>query len=213
MDDSMRFLLGPFATLTIAALLTACSGDDARTGSDAAIDGTVPPDDAAASDASPTVCGTPDQFVTLPYTASDLEGCTSFLGSIHVPDASSLDVVAPLAPITHIGGRLTFFRNHVLPDLSGIANLETIGGVFSVRLDDSRGSFTSLAGASSLREVGELEIQLNPWLRTLSGLDALEVVHGDVRIEDNAMLPQSEIDAFLARVRVEGAVTVSGNAP
>jgi len=189
--------------LVVLWAVSAC-GDDVR----------APADAAARTDATATVaCGEPDDIVTLPYAAEQLAGCTSFRGGVHVPDASALDTLDPLRDIERIDGRLTFFRNHALSDLRGLERLEGIGGPFSIRVDDSAGRFTSLDGLDALREVGSLELAGNPALASLTGLASLEVVHGDVVIEDNPSLARSEIDALLARVRVEGEVSAADNGP
>ena len=161
---------------------------------------------ATGGDAALVECGDTDEVVTLPYSADRLAGCTAFRGGIHVPDPSDASVIDPLRNMVRIDGRLTFFRNHALADLRGLERLERVGGLFSIRIDDSDGRFTTVDGLDGLREVGALEIELNRWLTSLDGFARLEVVHGDVRIADNDALPPSEIDAFLARVRVEGTV-------
>ena len=188
--------------LVVLWAVSAC-GDDVR----------APADAAARTDATATVaCGEPDDIVTLPYAAEQLAGCTSFRGGVHVPDASALDTLDPLRDIERIDGRLTFFRNHALSDLRGLERLQIIGGLFAITVDDN-GRFTSLDGLDSLREVGSLELAGNPALASLTGLASLEVVHGDVVIEDNPSLARSEIDALLARVRVEGEVSAADNGP
>jgi hypothetical protein len=188
--------------LVVLWAVSAC-GDDVR----------APADAAARTDAAATVaCGEPDDIVTLPYAAEQLAGCTSFRGGVHVPDASALDTLDPLRDIERIDGRLTFFRNHALSDLRGLERLQIIGGLFAITVDDN-GRFTSLDGLDSLREVGSLELAGNPALASLTGLASLEVVHGDVVIEDNPSLARSEIDALLARVRVEGEVSAADNGP
>jgi hypothetical protein len=110
-----------------------------------------------------------------------------------------------------LDGRFTIFRNHALEDLRDLANLESVGGMFSIRIDDSDGLFTSVDGLSSLCEVGSLQLDFNRWLQRLDGLSALEVVRGDVQITGNAELSSAEIDALLDRVRVEGAIEVADN--
>ena len=167
---------------------------------------------AAGADAALVECGEPDEIVTLPYAADRLAGCTAFRGGIHVPDAGDPSALDPLRDIVRIDGRLTFFRNHALADLRGLERLERVGGLFSIRIDDSDGRFTTVDGLDRLREVGALEIESNRWLTSLAGFARLEVVHGDARIADNAALPPSEVDAFLARVRVEGTVDL-GSGP
>ena len=159
------------------------------------------------------ICGEPDQVLTLtlPGAVEQVEGCTRFRGGIHLPDASRPDRLAPLHALRRLDGRFTIFRNHALEDLRDLANLESVGGMFSIRIDDSDGLFTSVDGLSSLCEVGSLQLDFNRWLQRLDGLSALEVVRGDVQITGNAELSSAEIDALLDRVRVEGAIEVADN--
>jgi hypothetical protein len=165
------------------------------------------------------VCGSAGEVLWLPPAAPTLEGCTRCLGTVHLPDAVAPDALAPLKDLVAVEGSFTIFRNHALNDLRGLERLARVAARFSIRLDDSAGfsdvpgEFTSVDGVGALREVGTLEISSNPWLERLDGFATLDVVHGDVTITDNLKLPQAEIDTLLRRVRVEGTVTVSGNAP
>jgi hypothetical protein len=60
--------------------------------------------------------------------------------------------------------------------------------------------------------VGEdLDIRANDALSSLAGLAALTAVGGDVRIENNPALCQSEAETFAAGLTVGGTITVSGN--
>lgn len=50
-------------------------------------------------------------------------------------------------------------------------------------------------------------------LADLSGLSTLRQIHGDLILVGNPSLPQAEIDAFLAGVRVDGDTSVRENGP
>lgn len=165
------------------------------------------------ADALAVVCGEAQDHARLPAQAAMLEGCTWWRGSVHVPDASSPDVLTPLGTVVRVDGTLTVFRNHVLSDLRGLERLQSVGGELSIRLDDTVDTFASVDGLECLREVGGLRLEFNPGLRSLAGLAALEVVHGDVHIEGNRSLPPAEIEALLERVRVEGDIVVADNGP
>jgi hypothetical protein len=166
---------------------------------------------ASGPDPAPVVCGASGGLVTLPHDVAELEGCTWFRGSIHVPDWLD-DSLEPLAAIERIDGSLTIFRNHGLSDLRDLDQLEVVGGELAVYLDDSQGRFTSLDGLA-LRSTGGLRLETNGDLASLRGLASLEAVHGDLRIEGNRSLPASEIDWLLARVTVDGAIVVADNGP
>ena len=133
-------------------------------------------------------------------------------GSVHLPDPASADALAPLRTMVRIDGRMSVFRNHALKNLADLGRLTFVGGEFSVFIDDN-GGLTSLSGVGALREVGGLWLESIPGLRNLSDFSSLQRVNGNVRIQGNAALPQSEIDAFLRRVTVTGTVTVERNGP
>lgn len=159
----------------------------------------------------PVVCGELGGQVDLPYHPEELEGCTEYLGTVHMPDASDASVLEPLEPITRIGGNLSVFRNHGLTDLRGLERLVHVGESIVLRLDDSHGAFTSLAGLTNVREAGGLTLDSIPGLTSLDGLASLETIHGDVYIARNPELSSAEIDAFLSRVEVEGEIVVEEN--
>lgn len=151
------------------------------------------------------VCGDGGVQLRPPFDGS--AGCTWQRGSIHVPDASSSAVLAPLATLRRIDGGFSLFRNHVAVDLHALECLAVIGGELSIRTTDTQ---LSVDGLEALQEVGALRIQ-HTSLRSLAGLASLAVVRGDVTIEGNPELPRSQIDALLARVTVEGQILISDN--
>lgn len=195
--------------LGLAIGISACGGSTA-VGDDAAV-GCV--DHATAPTAEDVVCGEPGTHLALPYDAAQLDGCTYVRGGVHLPDASDVEALAPLAAVRRIDGRFTIFRNHVLSDLRGLEGLESIGGELSIRIDDSGGAFTSVEGLSGVCEIGALEIDLVGGLQSLAGLSALQRIGGDVSITNNPALPSSEVATLLGRVVVEGEVVVDANGP
>ena len=177
--------MGRAVTLAGAALMAAC----------------------AEPEPAPTVevpCGSAGVQARPPFTAV-APGCTRFLGALHAPDPDA-GVLAPLATLRHVDGGVSVFRNHGLAEFRPLGRLETVGGPLSIRFDD--GLLTGLAGLEQVREVGGLELAYLPALRSLAGLDRLEIVRGDVTVTDLPALPRREIDDLLARVRVEGQIVV-----
>ncbi|MCK6508005.1 hypothetical protein L6R53_32345, partial [Myxococcota bacterium] len=93
---------------------------------------------------------------------------------------------APLSGM--VDGDFSLYDSPLLTDLTGLAPLTSIGG--------------------------DLWIIGNDSLTSLEGLHNIEWIGGDVEITDNPLLPQAEIDAFLASVGLEdidGTVTVEDN--
>jgi hypothetical protein len=153
--------------------------------------------------ASEVRCGSQGQLITLPYQSAQIPTtCTHALGSLHFPDALA-DGFDSIRDLRRVDGTFTLFRPHSLADLQGLAKLEVVGGTFSIDLGPLNG-LASLEGVGKLREVGSLTLSRMPKLKTLAPFRCLKVIHGDLLIEDMPTLAQSEIEAFLARVRVEG---------
>lgn len=197
-----------------AMILVACNDDDLTSTSSSTGSGDVGGAGGiggSSPEPEPVVCGEPGGQVDLPYHPEELEGCTEYLGTVHMPDSSDASVLEPLEPITRIGGNLSVFRNHGMTDLSGLERLVYVGETIVLRLDDSHGAFTSLAGLDNVREAGGLTLDSIPGLTSLDGLASLEIIHGDVLIARNPELSNAEIDAFLSRVEVEGEIVIEEN--
>ena len=202
---------------TFAAFLLGCGGATAgEPGSDAA--------------AQPEIfCGTSDTTHIGPL--DDLVGCTTFRGSVHISDTGDERVPFP-ASLRVIEGRLSLFRNSNLVDLGGLENLARIGGLklsvhdrladvtalARVRITgeifiDGNAALTTLNGIHAPRDLALLLVAGNGALTSIDSLSALEVVSGDVTIRDNGALPQSAVEAFVARLTVGGRVEVERNKP
>jgi hypothetical protein len=136
--------------------------------------------------------------------------------------------VSLLRQLRRIDGSLDIIGMPDLEDLSGLESLEFVGRSLSLFANDALQSLTAL---SRLRTVGELTISTNPQLRSLRGLDALEeaaslsiVVESGIDLSEfaprlvrvtysvwfGADIERAQIDAFLARVEVRGAVYHDG---
>jgi hypothetical protein len=157
------------------------------------------------------VCGTAAQLITLPYQEALLPiACTHALGSLHVPDPTS-DILDRVRNLRRVDGRFSIFRPQALTDLQSVASLEVVGGEFSIDVGPIDG-LGSLAGVGRLRELGALSIRRMSALTTLAPFRCLQTIHGDVVLEDNTALAQSEIEGFLSRVHVEGKTVTKNNA-
>jgi hypothetical protein len=111
----------------------------------------------------------------------------------------SLDALESLEVI---GEDLHFLNDNVTSFL-GISKVHTVGG--GLRLFEVP-EIEDLRGLEKVATLGYLTISYNPKLRTLAGLDGLQVVKGDVRIGGNDLVPDEEVNALLARIQVGGSI-------
>ena len=115
-----------------------------------------------------------------------------------------------LRSLRYVGAEFILQDSRRLETLRGLDALEEVGGTLNINYLDV---LVSLEGLGQLRTAGALAIAWNPRLTDLAGLASLRVIEGDLVIRDNPRLPQSAIDAFLARVTIRGEMRISGNAP
>jgi len=196
------------------------------------------PDDGSAGDSGGdaaflvdggAICGDPE-IQLRPNQFDQLAGCAVYRGPIHISDTRNTSF-PELANLRAVEGRLSFFRNDQLITLTGVENIETLGGLSATnhaRLTDLRGfvklhaihgdvligsnfALTSLHGLEGVRTTGPLQISSNQALPNLDALAALEVIDGDLIIRDNPLLPQAAAQAFAARVQVSGSVEITAN--
>ena len=94
--------------------------------------------------------------------ATDYPGCTEILGNVLI-------------------------QTNAITSLSGLAQLETIGGRLTIRFCDN---LLSLNGLHNLTSIGgtHLFIQSNDALTDLSGLESLTTVSGNLLIRNNDAL-------------------------
>ena len=201
---------------------------------DAAPADAVSSDAGPSEDASPdaqtpgVVCGEgPSKVYRMPELVDVARGCTRFRGSIDFAYDTVEGDMSYLDSIRVVEGDVNFFQNPNLRNLRGLERLEEVEDNFSIshaaELDDltalrklshvrgvlgirSMKKLSTLNGLSGIEEVGRINILDNDALTSLEGLSSLERVRGDVWIADNPKLPQSQIDAFLARVIINGEV-------
>lgn len=129
---------------------------------------------------------------------SNYPNCTNLEGNVYI-NGNDITNLEGLATITSIG---EFFQiGHMLggiptlTDLSGLENLESIGGPFNVINNDSLNDITAL---NSLTVVtSELRIEDNPNLNSLSGIDNIESnsMH-KITISGNPMLSTCEVKSI-----------------
>ncbi|MFW5966446.1 MAG: hypothetical protein ACOCV2_02955 [Persicimonas sp.] len=147
---------------------------------------------------------------------------------------SSYENLEPLSGMQEIQGVLNVYQNEHLQTLGGLDNLTTFDAGGSIRfnpelenleglgaLEEITGSdsfsiynngIKSMDGLESLEVVEpSLKIHDNKNLEDLRGLESLERIEGNLTIEANARLPECEIDWLVDRVEVEGNVNIDDN--
>ena len=114
---------------------------------------------------------------------------------------SSLQSMQPLNHLRRIRGSVDFLSNYALSTLEGLHNLERIEGYLDI--DDNQ-SLTTLNGLNGLVHIErDLIIRFNDVLTSLAGLSALAILGGQATIDNNAALPDSLVQAFVAQIDAE----------
>lgn len=143
------------------------------------------------------------------FTLDGLEQLTSVGGDLNMTQIG-VQSLAPLGKLTSIGGTLTVFSCH-LPDLKGLNHHISMR---SLDLEWNN-SIASLSGLDSLQILeGNLSIEYNGLLADLRALKNLSAVNGKIDIRGNYMLSDCAIQAVCNRIFSPGLPpTIFGNAP
>ena len=108
--------------------------------------------------------------------------------------------------LTSIGTSLVILAAPTLSGLGGFASLGSIGG--DLQLDTT--NLTNFTGLGALEVVsGDMRITNNGQLQSFAGLSALDEVGGDLMISGNASLPGSNAQSFANGITVRGTVTIN----
>ncbi len=101
-------------------------------------------------------------------------GCTNLNGNVHIngSDITNLNGLNTLSSAEWllIGG--LYDGNPILTELSGLENLESVGGSFYILSNDSLSDICALSSLTFVDE--ELRIEHNPCLTSLTGLDNID---------------------------------------
>ncbi len=181
--------------------------------------GTTPEEGLVACGETGVSYSTPEAFPSTPNCAR-LRGSLDFprgssitslrfLSSLEVIDgfvafreALSINSLEGMEGVRQIGGSLTIYRTP-LSMLVGLEGLTEVGGDLVIE----EGGLRVLQGLDSLVSIGgDLRITSTRDLFTLANLRSLRRVEGDLHIYFNPSLPESEVDAFIARIEVGGTV-------
>jgi hypothetical protein len=109
--------------------------------------------------------------------------CTVIIGYFQLDSVSELPDFAPLKSLRKIEGRMNIFRSGGFVTLHGLENLELVEG--------------------------NLSIHLNWNLTSLRALEKLERVTGNLHVNNNALVPQADLDWLGAKVQVGGTKTLN----
>lgn len=109
--------------------------------------------------------------------------CTQIKGNVIIEgDVNSL---SPFSKIKRIEGNFQIRNCKSLTDLSGLKNLETIGGDLFLFQNERIKNFKAL---SSIRSIGGLKVDINPAFENFEGLEKITNIEGIVFINDNQTL-------------------------
>ena len=114
-------------------------------------------------------------------------GCDcNYTGDLTIQGGSSITSLSGLAQLDSIGGDLKIIVTTTLTSLSGLDNITTIGGFLDI---GNNAVLTSLSGLDSLTTIGgNLAIYNNASLMSLSGLDSLTSIGSYLYISQNTVL-------------------------
>lgn len=172
-----------WATLTLAfaiAVTSVTATGCSSTGTEEGTANEAPKDSFEPRGAVPEkTCGQPDTYWQgFKPPGTETAGCTMLLGRIQLDSTAEED-------LSTFGG----------------AHLATVKGFVNV----FRTHLRTLRGLENLRVVdGNLSIHRNVELTSLTALQSLREVTGNLYVSGNPKIPQSELDAFSARVKVGG---------
>jgi hypothetical protein len=129
----------------------------------------------------------------------DLRGLAALgrLSSVELVLDGALTSLDGMEPVRRIPGALKVQHNPVLTSVAGLRHLVYVEG--DVVLGDCP-ALAALAFPELVSIDGALDITGMSAVTSLSGLGALTAVGGAINIADNSSLPDSEVDAFLARL-------------
>lgn len=130
-------------------------------------------------------------------------------GQIKITHNPKLTDITPLNGITSTGSDVTIKVNN-LSNLTGLENIQTIGGFLNVREEPS---LTDISALSTLTSVGNntLNISDNPLLTTLTGLENVTSINGSLYLSGNAELGDCNAVCSILLNDQATSYTVGGN--
>ena len=143
---------------------------------------------------------------------------TSIGGYLEIPFNLNLKNLIGLDNLSYIGGDLGIGGNDSLTSFSGLESLTIIDGMLSLGgLAYGNPSLTNITGLDNLSSVGGLAIMSNETLNSLSGLENISIINGNLIIGGNPALTDllglhnvTSIEGMLWVVDNESLVNLSG---
>jgi len=131
--------------------------------------------------------------------------CTYFEGDLNISNLSDVTDLSGLAQLDSIGGDVTISGN-MLTSLAGFEGIESIGGYLRI----VQSALTSLSALSSLEKIGgRLNLNNNASLENLNGLQKLEEIGDNFTLYGNQML--TDISALSNITRIPGYIDIGTN--
>ncbi|XP_070554330.1 uncharacterized protein [Ptychodera flava] len=142
-------------------------------------------------------CSMEDRFIATTSTElKALSTCTRFLGRGGVlitcesdPENCDITTLTSLTSVKEILGELCLIRVPTVESLSGLENLQHVGGIVLQRNQNltSAGICNSIDGRENA-SIGKVDIRSNPKLENLAVLRNIKHITGDLRLERNILL-------------------------
>jgi hypothetical protein len=136
--------------------------------------------------------------------------CTEISGNLQIGiNAGTSDIIdiSPLGNLTRVENSLNIWHNSMLPNLSGLNNITSVGGL-DILFNSSLGNINGLSNLTSTS--GLLQIRVNHVLTDLNGLNNLTIVGGDLNIRENAAL--TNVSDLSSLTSIPGFLNIEKNA-
>ncbi|MCB0537721.1 MAG: T9SS type A sorting domain-containing protein [Bacteroidetes bacterium] len=121
----------------------------------------------------------------------------------------SLENIASLSNLNHIGNRIWIMSNPKLSTLQGLENIDSISFIVYIR---NNGSLKNLEGLSGLHFVESLSIERNDSLVELTGLNSSLIIGNNLSIILNSFLSTCEEESICKHLENSGDANIGSNA-
>ncbi|MFT6726714.1 MAG: hypothetical protein ACJAV7_001164, partial [Flavobacteriales bacterium] len=144
------------------------------------------------------------------FTLASLNGLESLShlgGNLALEGNITLQEIDAFSGLTQILGDLIIAENHVVGNLGGLQNIESVEG--NIVLSPQNLVLSDLSGLNALVSVeGAFFVSL-PALTTLTGLESLNYVGGDFELKSMDLLANA--DELVSLMAVEGTLSIHNN--
>lgn len=138
-------------------------------------------------------------------------GCTQIEGWVKI-NGDSISNLSGLGQITDIFGNLEISGNYILVNLNGLTSLDSIGGSLNIMWNYQ---LINLSGIESLRVINQnLYVGFhwgisNPLLESLTGLEGLKIIGGELYLSWNPLIPH--LNPLMNLDSIGGSLTIRYN--